>query len=66
MAARVRPACKKTRVDVLRGEIERMRRATDETQSRWRSSQFAPPTEVVRLPRHGNAILPLGNRNSVT
>lgn len=46
-------ACRETRVDVLRSEIQRMRRAADETQSRWRRNQSDPPTEVVRLPRHG-------------
>lgn len=61
-----RPACRETRVDVLRGEVERMRRATEETQSRWHRAQFDPPTEVVRLPRHGLVRLPLGNRNFVT
>lgn len=46
-------ACKETRADVLRSEIQRMRRAAEETQSRWRRTQFEPATEVVRLPRHG-------------
>ncbi|QEN12663.1 hypothetical protein ACRDU6_08190 [Mycolicibacterium sp. ELW1] len=46
-------ATKETRVDVLREEIARMKRAAEETQSRWRRERFEQPTEVVRLPRHG-------------
>jgi hypothetical protein len=43
-----------------------MKRAAEETQSRWRRKRFEHPTEVVRLPRHGWPRLPLGNRNFVT
>ncbi len=47
-------ATKETRVDVLREEIARMKKAAEETQSRWRRDRFEHPTEVVRLPpRHG-------------
>lgn len=46
-------ATKEARVDVLRSEIDRMKRAAEETQSRWRRERFEHPTEVVRLPRHG-------------
>lgn len=40
-------ARRETWADVVRGEIQRMRRATDETQSHWRKAQFEPPTGVA-------------------
>jgi hypothetical protein len=42
-------ASKETRSDVLRAEIERVNRATEETQSRWRDRQF-DDTTVLDLP----------------
>ncbi|BBY28205.1 hypothetical protein GCM10023114_58880 [Mycolicibacterium sediminis] len=39
-------ACKETRPDVFRAEIDRMKRAIDETQDRWRMSQADETTEL--------------------
>jgi len=52
-------ASKETRVDVFRGEIERINRAVDETKDRWRTRQIdAPPTDVSL--RWGDAEKELG------
>jgi hypothetical protein len=56
-------ATKETRADVFRGEIERMKRATEETKDRWRMRQIdAPPTDVTL--RWGNAEDELGKHRS--
>ena len=39
-------ASKETRPDVFRAEIDRMKRAVDETQDRWRTSQSDKTTEL--------------------
>jgi hypothetical protein len=55
-------ASKETRTDVFRGEIERINRAVQETQDRWRTRQLEQPTDVsLRL---GNAETDLGKHHS--
>ncbi len=51
-------ATKETRPEVFRSEIERIKRAAEETQDRWRLSQLDAPTDV-RL-RWGEAGVELG------
>ncbi|QNI05651.1 hypothetical protein GAN17_04610 [Mycobacterium kubicae] len=55
-------ASKETRPDVFRSEIERMERAVQETQDRWRTRQLDEPTDV-RL-RWGNSESELGRHRS--
>lgn len=55
-------ASKETRTDVFRSEIERINRAVQETQDRWRTRQLEQPTDVsLRL---GNAETDLGKHHS--
>jgi hypothetical protein len=55
-------ASKETRTDVFRSEIERINRAVQETQDRWRTRQLEQPTDVsLRL---GNAETDLGRHHS--
>ena len=55
-------ASKETRTDVFRSEIERINRAVQETQDRWRTRQLEQPTDVsLRL---GNAGSDLGKHHS--
>ena len=43
-AARFRPACSR----LLQGEIARMSKATEKTESLWRRAHFEPPGSVNR------------------
>jgi hypothetical protein len=55
-------ASKETRPDVFRSEIDRISRAVQETQDRWRSRQLDAPTDVsLRL---GDAENDLGKHRS--
>ncbi|MDT5256596.1 MAG: hypothetical protein QOD10_1676 [Mycobacterium sp.] len=55
-------ASKETRTDVFRSEIDRINRAVQETQDRWRTRQLEQPTDVsLRL---GNSETDLGKHHS--
>src|ERR1700757_1592932 len=55
-------ASKETRTDVFRNEIERINRAVQETQDRWRTRELEEPPDVnLRL---GNAETDLGKHHS--
>jgi hypothetical protein len=51
-------ATKETRPEVFRSEIERIKRAAQETQDRWRTRQLDEPTDVTL--RWGDAEADLG------
>jgi hypothetical protein len=56
-------ASKETRTDVFRGEIDRINRAVQETQDRWRTRQLEEPTDVNI--RWGDAENDLGKHHTL-